>query len=400
MSDDFNVEVMNRLRNTPAIFSALATVTGNELQRQKQLRRDYDDEIVRAALSLHELRERAHRKFTRADEMWFDRVGLEQATPEDVACHKAKRFDGAVWDLCCGIGGDAITLAQRCDVTAVDLNPAACLRTEWNGEVYEVADRVTTRIADVSEVWNEAISSNAWIHVDPDRRVGRKRSLRIEDGQPNLEALIDLFERGRGGAAKLSPASNFVGKFPTTEIELVSLHGECKEATVWFGELAEPGLWRATALPSGETIFGDPLDAWAELDDLSEYLYDPDPAVVRAGLVSLLAEQLQISRLDDADEYLTADRVVASPFVRAYQVLAELPNNDRAIRKFVREMNCGQVEIKCRHVPVQADVVRRKLPLGDGPPASLIYAKIAGRTKVVVAQRVDQEEITSPTSAI
>ncbi|WP_166820377.1 class I SAM-dependent methyltransferase [Thalassoroseus pseudoceratinae] len=398
MSDDANLEVMRRLRNTPAIFTDLANATGNELQRQKQLRSQYDDEVVRAALSLSELRERGSRKFSRADRMWFDRVGLEQATPEEVARHKAQRFDGPVWDLCCGIGGDSIALAERNDVNAVDLNPAACLRTEWNADVYGVADRITTRTADVNEIWEDAVASGDWIHVDPDRRVGRKRSLRIEDGQPDLDALIDLIHHGRGGAVKLSPASNFVGKFPTAEIELISLHGECKEATVWFGELGEPSLWRATALPSGESICGDPLDAWAELNSLGEYLFDPDPAVVRAGLVSLLAEQLEISRLDDADEYLTADRQVSSPFLRTYRVVAELPNNDRTLRKFVREANYGQVEIKCRHVPVQADAVRRKLPLGDGPMASLIYAKIAGRTKIVIAQRIDPAETTSTAS--
>ena len=64
-----------------------------------------------------------------------------------------------------------------------------------------------------------------------------------------------------GGGIKASPASNFGGKFPHAEIELVSLEGECKEATIWFGELAEPGLWRTTVLPSGETIAGDPLAA-------------------------------------------------------------------------------------------------------------------------------------------
>lgn len=389
MSDDSNIEVMHRLRETPSIFADLADVSGSELQRQKQLRSQYDDVLVRAALTLQELRQRGKSKFSRAERMWFDRVGLEQSTPEDVARHKAKRFDGSVWDLCCGIGGDVIALAETNDVVAVDLNPAACLRTEWNADVYDVSDRVTTQTADVKDLWNEVIASENWVHVDPDRRVGRKRSLRIEDGSPNLDALTELVHQGHGGAVKLSPASNFVGKFPTAEIELVSLHGECKEATVWFGELGEPGLWRATALPSGETIFGDPLDAWAELDSLGEYLYDPDPAVVRAGLVSMLAEQLEISRLDAADEYLTADRLVSSPFLRAYRVVAELPNNERTVRKFVREANYGQVEIKCRHVPVQADAIRRRLPLGDGPLASLIYAKVAGRTKVVIAQRVE-----------
>ena len=75
--------------------------------------------------------------------------------------------------------------------------------------------------------------------------------------------MTQLTKEFRGGAIKTSPASNFGGKFPLAEVELVSLKGECKEATIWFGELAEPGLWRATALPSGESLSGDPLSAVA-----------------------------------------------------------------------------------------------------------------------------------------
>ena len=41
------------------------------------------------------------------------------------------------------------------------------------------------------------------------------------------------------GAIKVGPASDFGKHFagPEFEVELISLRGECKEATVWFGEL-------------------------------------------------------------------------------------------------------------------------------------------------------------------
>ena len=48
------------------------------------------------------------------------RVGLEQASDEVVAAHKAGRFSdcGRVADLCCGIGGDTLALAARAEVVA------------------------------------------------------------------------------------------------------------------------------------------------------------------------------------------------------------------------------------------------------------------------------------------
>jgi hypothetical protein len=385
-SSERQIEILHELRATPRLFELLDDASDSELHLQNRLRREYPDELVRAAMTLHELRRHARKKFSRADEMWFDRTGLEQATAEPVALHKAQRFEGQVADYCCGMGSDCIALARRCDVMAVDVDPVATLYTKWNAEAYGVEARVRTICADVETLPAEG----GLVHIDPDRRPGgRGRVLRVEDCRPGLEYLRTLPQQFEGGAIKLSPAGNFGGKFDDVEIELISLDGECKEATVWFGSLAAPGTWRATALPSGETIAGDPLEAFAELAEPGPYLYDPDPAVVRSGLVNLLAERLNLSRLDDAEEYLTADLAVQSPFVRGFEVLAELPNNDRTIRDYFRKSQFGQVEIKCRHIPIDADAVRRKLPLPGKEPAVLIFARVNGKARAMVCRRID-----------
>lgn len=49
---------------------------------------------VAAAWQQVQLRRAARSKFTRAAEMLFDRVALEQASDEVVAAHKARRFAG------------------------------------------------------------------------------------------------------------------------------------------------------------------------------------------------------------------------------------------------------------------------------------------------------------------
>src|SRR5690606_39392529 len=86
--------ILRELRNTPQIFAEIAASGADELALQKALRQAYPDDLVRAALRQHELRQRAAGKFTRAEQMWFDRVGLEQSTSEAVARHKAARFSG------------------------------------------------------------------------------------------------------------------------------------------------------------------------------------------------------------------------------------------------------------------------------------------------------------------
>jgi hypothetical protein len=400
-------DMLRRLRAAPEIFARIAEWQGTELALQQRLRSEFPDDVVRGALSLVELRARGAVKFSRASQMWFGRVGLEQSTSEPVARHKAQRFHGSVWDYCSGIGGDTTMLADHCDVIAVDRDPANCLYTCWNAETYGVASRVTAVCADVESLDDRS----GLLHIDPDRRPagragdpgragdqarigaervrpGQRRSLRLEAGSPGLHFLSRLIGEFRGGAIKASPASNFGGKFPTAEIELISLEGECKEATIWFGELAEPGVWRATSLPAGETIAGDPLAAVVPVSPLGRFIFDPDPALVRAGLIDLFASRTGLSRLDDEEEYLTADQAPHSPFAQPFEVLAQLSNNDREIRGYFRGSRVGRLEIKCRRIPIDAEAVRRKLSLTGDDSAVLIFARIGGRARAVVCRRV------------
>ena len=379
-------QTLQTLRETPAIFARLQECSGSELQVQARLRKEFPEALVRGAISLQELRQKALAKFTLGDQLWLDRVGLEQCTSELVAIHKSARFTGLVWDYCTGIGSDAAVLARRgCDVVTVDADPACSLRAQWNAAILSpqhVPLCVCGRAEDITD-------RSGLLHVDPDRRVTQAtRAVRIEDYVPGLEQLQNWTREFAGGAIKLSPAANFGGKFIDAEIELVSVHGECKEATVWFGRLAGEKPWRATALPSGETLAGEPMEAVADIRPLCRYLFDPDPAIVRAGLVDLLAERLGLARLDAAEEYLTGDALVETAFVRAFEVEAELSNNPKEIRAYYRTSQVGQLEIKCRHIPVEIDRLRKQLELPGKEAGVLIFARVSGKARAVVARRI------------
>ena len=382
--DADDCRLLRAMRETPEVFEAIKAGPQEELSLQKQLRDAYADELVRAALSLHELRQRAEAKFQRADRMWFDRVGLEQATSEAVARHKAGRFAGRVDDLCCGIGGDTLALADHCTVRSVDRRESLALMTVWNSEVYGVADSVQTVVGDAASFLKGA----HLVHIDPDRRSGSRRSVRIEDYQPGLDQMCRLIDSRPGGAIKLSPASNFGGKFPDCEIELVSVRGECKEAIVWFGSLAGELPWRASVLPDGASISGEPLSVDGEVRSLCGVIYDPDPAVVRSGLLDVVAAELGLDRIDLHEEYLSSETEIDSPFVTPFRILADLPNSEKQVRRYFRDHSFGSVEIKCRRIPVDVESMRRKLTLAGKEPITLIFARVNGRSRALVCRRV------------
>ena len=406
LPSDAESELLLRVRDTPEIFEAIRRSTSLELSGQKSLRARFDQELVRAALSINDAREKAKGILPDADKLWLTRIGLEQCTAWEVARHKAQRFAGVgssritqgrdaqdgqaklspVFDLCSGIGVDSAGIAGVADVISVDQSPSMCLRARWNAEIWGRTGRIETRCEDVSATeWAGAI-----VHVDPDRRVGQNRpTKRLEQYQPNLEWLQRLIRTAAGGGIKIGPASNFQQKFPDCEIELISLNGECREATVWFGTLAGAHPFRATVLPARESISADPLSAWTNVaPQAGAFIFDPDPAVVRSGLLDVMAERHSLLRLDSEEEYLTGDSAPVTAFVTAFEIEAVLPNSLKELKQHLRADPSPYYEIKCRRIPIESDVVGRQLPTGDAAPRVILFARIGGRAAIVVARRV------------
>lgn len=379
----FHPDVLRELRGTPEIFDEIAGFKGKELGLQKQLRSKFDDHIVRAALMMCDLRKRAANKFSRAAEMWFDRVGLEQSTSEAVANYKAQRFTGDVVDICSGIGGDSMAMAARANVTSIDRVEARGLCLRWNAEVYGVDVSIETREGTPDD------AAGKLVHIDPDRRAGnRGRSLRIEDLEPGPEFLASLMRTAKGGAIKLSPASNFRGSFDDAEVELLSFNGECREATVWFGALQSDCSTRATIVSSGETIAGELSYDMADVVPPKRFVFDPDPALVRSGLLDQFALTNGLNRLDPEEEYLTADAIPETDFVPGrFEIEAELPNDGKSLKKYVRENDVGQIEIKARRVPVDVEKTRRGLKLKGRRRVTAIVARLNGMARVLVGTR-------------
>jgi hypothetical protein len=358
-------------------------------------RKSHSPEWVSAALRIAEGRRKGATKFTRADRMWFDPVGVEQATAEAVARHKARRFaDAGKWvvDLCSGIGGDALALGDRCQVMAVDVDVGMTLRTAWNAGVYEVdipVQSMTGRAEDFE------IPYGALVHIDPDRRAGgRPRAKGLADYAPGLDFLRHLASSSRGGAFKLGPSSDFEAHFdrPEFEIEVVSLGGECKEATVWCGDLATPGMRRrATCLPSGATWTDQdgpsgeirttgPLQAWA---------FDPDPALVRSGLLDGFAIRHGLRRIAAGVDLLTGPSLVVTPFLTAFHVVEAFPLDLRVLRREVAMRGLGPLEIKTRGTATTPEAYRAKLrPQGPNPATLLLISGHPGPSRAILARRV------------
>jgi SAM-dependent methyltransferase len=179
-----------------------AVIPATALRAGVALRAEYPADLVVDALTLHELRIQAQAKFGRAGQMFFTRSGLEQASSEIVARYRARRYARArhVADLCCGIGGDLIALAERRSVLAADSDPLHLRMAQANAGVYGVAGNVRAVRANVRDV---SFSSVDAVFIDPARRSGGRR-MRAGESEPPLPWCVAV--AGRVGAVGIKAA--------------------------------------------------------------------------------------------------------------------------------------------------------------------------------------------------
>lgn len=359
----------------------------------------HSPELVSAVLTQSRLRTKAEAKFGEfARQMLFTQAGLEQATRLNVAARHAQRFAGAgishVADLGCGLAADSLALASLdINVTAVEMDEttAACATVNLipfpNATVVH-ADATSVPLDGIDGVW-----------LDPARRVtstsGTKRIWDPEAFSPPLSFVESLAASGKAVGVKMGPGMPHDSVPADCEAQWVSVAGDVTEVALWFNAVRRPGIRRAALvlgaagaaeLTSGEDFAAGPA---APIGPAEGYLYEPDGAVIRAGLVADVALQLGGHLVDEHIAYICAPQLVDTPFARAYKVLEVMPYNVKALKAWVKAEGIGVLDIKKRGTAVTPEELRKQL-LPGGKAAG---KKAGSKTATLVLTRIGEDRV-------
>lgn len=360
------------------LADAMLAYDDGPLPASARLSRTYAPDLVAAALTQVALRHRAVAKFgPAASAMYFTSDGLEQATATRVAEHRAARISAAspsgVLDCSCGIGGDLLALGRTgLTVAGVDSDPVRAAVAAANLLALGVAGAV--QAADATSLDLTAFDV---VYADPSRRNERGRVFDVADYSPSWDFITSLLERA--ACVKVAPGIPRHVAPERVETEWVSLHGEVKEAALWSSYLAtvrrRATVIRAAGLVS-MTDEDDPGDR--SVRPVGRWLYEPDGAVTRAGLVTAVASLVAGGLIDEHIAYVTSDESTSTPFARRYEVVEALPFREKALRAALRARGVGTVTIKKRGVEVVPEDLRKRLALTGDEEATLVLTRAAG----------------------
>ena len=361
--------------------------------------------LVAAVLTQSRLRTKAEAKFGEfARQMLFTQAGLEQATRLNVAARHAQRFAQAgvshVADLGCGLAADSLALASLdIKVTAVEMDEttAACATMNLipfpNATVVH-ADATAVELDGIDGVW-----------LDPARRVtstsGTRRIWDPEAFSPPLSFVEELAASGRAVGVKMGPGMPHDSVPAGCEAQWVSVAGDVTEVALWFNAVRRPGVRRAALvlgtlgaaeLTSGEDFGAGPT---APVGPVEGYLYEPDGAVIRAGLVADVALELGGHLVDEHIAYICAPELLDTPFARAYKVLDVMPYNVKALKAWVKQEGISVLDIKKRGTAVTPEELRKQLlsggkggGKGKGPAGTK-----GGKTATLVLTRIGEDRV-------
>lgn len=319
----------------------------------------------------------------------------------------------------------AVYAAARGSVVAVELDPltasfaaanlAFCPRARvYSGDVtaYDPASGAGSE----ATLTDGAGASPAILWLDPARRELRRarkaQTERLFDPEafsPPFSFVLNLARTGMPMGVKLGPGflhegipspediASEANPAPRIEAEWIQSEGSLAELVLWFNALAQEGVARtatsvrelpagpADRVPSVAEATGEVADLLPPYEAVSfrsaltaaeaersvevpvslpqpgEYLLEPAPAIVRSHLVAEFAQSIGAQLLDEHLAYLRSAEPVEHPLVACYEVLEEIPLQEKQLKRWVREQGFTALTVKKRGVDIVPEQLRARL---------------------------------------
>lgn len=315
---------------------------------------------------------------------------FEQSSSEESAGVKA--ISGrSLLDLTCGLGIDTMTFAERFDrVVALEQDEVLARVVKYNLGLLGIknVEVVTTSAEVYLSQCNEHFD---WIFVDPDRRSAEgKKMVRMEDCSPNvLEQMSNIERVAERLGVKLSPLFDVEEArrlFPCSEVEVVSIGGECKELNVYTKALQERlriviagvGIWEYDFEATAAHPTAAPFDI-----ERAKYFIVPDVAMQKGRVA--LAEFSSYAQIWSNNGYAFAESLPDGKIpARIYEIERVERYNPKQLKK---EFKGVGVEILKRDTQLSIDAVRKATGMRAGSERMMAITAIESDNWVVHIKR-------------
>lgn len=329
-------------------------------------------------------------------------LNMEQCSSEATARYKAAlcrrltagRPAATLLDLTGGFGVDFAFMQEAFgEAVYVERDPQLFAISSENFVTLGL-NGVTTVNADAADYLGQLRQRQTLIYLDPARRDDHgTRTYGIADCTPDvLQLLPRLTACADHVLLKLSPmldwrkAVSDLGPGRVAEVHIVAVQNECKELLVLLGPDSD-----GTALfcvNDGQLFRIDniheavPTAASCAAVRPSDYLYEPNAALMKAGCFGALGDSYGLAQVARDSHLYAAPRLVADFPGRIFVVSAVATMNKRDLRQALQGIT--RANIATRNFPLSVADLRRRLKLADGGDTYIFATTLASGDHVLL----------------
>ncbi|TYR31207.1 methyltransferase domain-containing protein [Sphingobacterium phlebotomi] len=322
-----------------------------------------------------------------------EKLNLEQCSSARTGKFKASLLspNSTVLDLTGGFGVDSYYFAQQAKkVIHCEINPELSQIVTHNLSELGV-DNVQFHTGDGIAFLISSDKEFDYIYADPSRRVKNQKVFRLEDCEPNILAYQPLFfEHSDTLITKLAPLLDISGALNVLphvkDVYVISIENDCKELlfvqhksfqgiprihAVRLSTEDEPGIFSFNYVQEKEAtpVLGEPTN----------FLYDPDVAITKAGAFKSVATVFNLQKLHQHSHLYTRDHLIPEFPGRVFQIQQVVP-----FSVFKKNVDITKANIIAKNFPLKVDDIRRKFKIKDGGEDYLYFTTLFDDRHVII----------------
>jgi precorrin-6B methylase 2 len=320
-------------------------------------------------------------------------LSMEQCSSEQTARYKAQIAGKGerIVDLTAGFGVDMAFMAEGYkEAIHIEKMEQLCAISSAN---YEVLGLNHIKVVNGNGVdYLHTLDHADLIFIDPARRDEHgARTYGIADCTPNVLEIIDeMLEKAPRVMIKLSPmldwqkAAADIGR--VSQVHIVSVANECKELLLVVERDSKP---LQIFCVNDNQVFSynsaDEIGNFVPLASESQYLYEPNASVMKAGCFQLLSAHFGISQPDKNSHLFLSDKPIADFPGRGFSVERISTMNKKELKTALAGIT--QANIATRNFPLSVAELRKRLKLKDGGDTYIFATTSAQKGHLLIVCR-------------
>ncbi|WP_026903056.1 class I SAM-dependent methyltransferase [Pedobacter glucosidilyticus] len=322
------------------------------------------------------------------------KLNLEQSSSEITALYKSKLVKNAkLVDLTGGFGVDDFYFAKEAkEVVHCELNPQLSALAKHNNQLLG-AQNIAYYTGDSHE-YLQKIQQTDIIYTDPSRRVENSKVFLLQDCEPNIIQHLDFYlSKASKIILKAAPILDIYAAVKAlkyvSEIHVVSVNNECKELLFVIEKQASATKIICALLSADhQNILEFPYLEEENIISASyknpeTYLYEPDAAILKAGLFKSIAQKFNLNKLHQHSHVYTSTALEQDFPGRVLKIKAYYD-----LKQFSRQQ-IEKANVICRNFPLKPEEVKKKFKIKDGGDTYLYCTTISNGLKImIIAERI------------